>query len=356
MAQKAMVIDLHRCTGCGACGLACKTENNTREGSVNESFKWADFYIKTVGEFPNTKFMAVPVLCNHCSDAPCVEACPVTPKAMYKTADGVTMHNDQRCIGCQQCTHACPYSTRLLANSEYSVISYNPQHFSSQPFYSNTDAIIPGCTASPSEVAWEADAIPPDRNNYSHPDYGDVRPKGVTEKCIFCEHRTKQGLEPYCVVSCPARARIFGDIDDPASEVSQLLKQYKYKRFKNNKGDLLQDNEDGTRPNVYYIRDFGPSNALDIPEIVKTDSVFKLYPNPASTEATIELNLETSAIVSVKIYSVQGALILTPADNLKVNSGIERIRLDCTGLKSGTYLCMIAAGDYKETLKLIVTH
>ena len=98
--------------------------------------------------------------------------------------------------------------------------------------------------------------MPPYRNHFQSSECIDVRRKGVTEKCLFCEHRVLNGELPYCVVSCPARARIFGDLDDPGSEVSELVKKYKASRLKNNKGEFLKEAEAGTRPNVFYIRAF----------------------------------------------------------------------------------------------------
>jgi len=110
MTQFAMIIDLRKCVGCGACALACKTENNTALRKNGQTHNWADFVHETTGKFPDTGYRTMPVLCNHCSNAPCVEACPVEPKAMFKTPDGITMHNDERCIGCRSCQEACPYS------------------------------------------------------------------------------------------------------------------------------------------------------------------------------------------------------------------------------------------------------
>src|SRR3970040_1037959 len=93
--QYGMVIDLQKCVGCGACALACKTENNTQGSATGQTYNWADFIYREEGKFPHVSFTALPVLCNHCSDAPCVKACPVKPKAMFKTPDGLTMqHND----------------------------------------------------------------------------------------------------------------------------------------------------------------------------------------------------------------------------------------------------------------------
>ena len=246
MTQYAMVIDLHKCMGCGACALACKTENNTALRGEGQAHNWADFEHTTTGKFPKTQYQTMPVLCNHCSNAPCVKACPVTPKAMYKTKDGITMHNDERCIGCRACQEACPYSKMDLKISETSVISYNPEGKPYEPFFADKTEAIPGITSSGAELAGKT-ANPPHRTKYDHPDYKDVRRDNITEKCIFCEHRVKKGEQPYCVASCPAKARIFGDISDKNSEVAQLVKKYK---------GTVRMPEKGTKPNVYYIRSF----------------------------------------------------------------------------------------------------
>lgn len=249
MPRLGMVIDLHKCVGCGACALACKTENNTQNRQDGQTFNWADFVFKTEGKFPNVLFTAMPVLCNHCSKAPCVEACPVKPKAMFKTEDNITMHNDERCIGCRRCQKACPYSARDVEKegAEYSVISFNKRKKEPHPEYHDAVELIPGCTASGAEIAKKVGATPPWETKYSHPEYGSVRPAGVTEKCIFCAHRVKEGLSPACVEACPAEARIFGDLDDPNSAPSKALKAHKSFRLKE---------EAGTEPNVYYIRSF----------------------------------------------------------------------------------------------------
>ena len=252
--QYGMIIDLQKCVGCGACALACKTENNTQARANGQTYNWADFIYREEGTFPKVSFTAIPVLCNHCSDAPCVRACPVEPKAMFKTADGITMHSDARCIGCRRCQKACPYSAADVVKEKaaYSVISANDSKEAPHAAYRDATEMIKGCTASGAEVAKMAGAIPPGRNKYDHPDYLSVRNKGIVEKCIFCEHRVKQGEQPNCVVACPAKARIFGDINDAAGEPAQLLKKHKPMR--------LQE-EKKTRPNVAYIRSFRPASA-----------------------------------------------------------------------------------------------
>ncbi|MFN4131821.1 MAG: 4Fe-4S dicluster domain-containing protein [Caldimicrobium sp.] len=258
MPKYGMVIDLQKCVGCGACALACKIENNTPLRRDGQTFNWADFLYKSEGKYPNFKFMAIPVLCNHCDDAPCVKACPVTPKAMHKHSNGITAHNTERCIGCRACQDACPYSALNVEEEkvQYSVISFNEHDKDTHPFFKDKQEVYPGATASGAELAQKAGEIPPHRNIWYHSDMANVRPGGKVEKCMFCEHRVLSGLKPACVEACPAGARIFGDLSDPKSEVSQLLKKYKAFRLKNNKGEILKPNEKGTGPNVYYIRSF----------------------------------------------------------------------------------------------------
>ncbi|OGA43355.1 MAG: hypothetical protein A3G24_20325 [Betaproteobacteria bacterium RIFCSPLOWO2_12_FULL_62_13] len=252
MARLGMVIDLQKCVGCGVCALACKAENNTRNRAGGQSFNWADFLMKTEGSFPNAVHVVMPVLCNHCSNAPCVEACPVRPKAIFKTPEGITMYDNERCIGCRFCQKACPYSNmeldeKSLNGETYSVISFNAFDANTQPQWSDTSAMIPGATASGAETAKAAGAATPALNQFAGGDVQPIRRSGIIEKCNFCYQRVSNGMQPVCVEVCPAKARIFGDQDDPNSEIAKVLKAEKSFR--------LQE-EKGTKPNVHYINKY----------------------------------------------------------------------------------------------------
>lgn len=247
MPKYGMVIDLQKCAGCGACALACKTENNTPDSADDQTFNWADYSIEVKGRFPNARFTCRPVLCNHCSNAACVKACPVRPKAMHKHANGITAHSNERCIGCRRCQAACPYSEKDVkkTRAQYSVISFNKK--APHSAYQSKSEMIPGASTSGAEIAKKTGAVPPHRTDYDNADYKSVRRKAIVEKCVFCEHRVTKGKLPYCVDACPAGARIFGDLDDPGSEVSMLVKKY---------GGTVLKPEAKTAPNVYYIRSF----------------------------------------------------------------------------------------------------
>ncbi len=227
MARYAMVIDLHKCVGCGGCDLACKSENNTPD-----HINWSHHKIKTTGKFPNVQFSYTPTLCNHCEDAPCVSVCPT--KAMYKDSEGFVLHDDDKCIGCKACMLADPYNV-IFFNEKQAFIEWTD----SQPYTP--------WVRSPKNMIDHLNVPVPFYNPERSKTYAGIRPKGVVEKCSFCDHRTKAGLDPHCVVSCPANARIFGDIDNPTSDVHKLLTRYR-------PSVLLE--EEGTKPKVFYIRSF----------------------------------------------------------------------------------------------------
>ncbi|HDO28126.1 MAG TPA: T9SS type A sorting domain-containing protein [Bacteroidetes bacterium] len=357
MAKYGMAIDLRKCVGCGACGLACKTENNTEYERDGRRYNWADYLTKTTGTWNggDLKFQVIPVLCNHCTFAPCVDICPVDPKAIYKTEDGLTMINQSRCIGDQLCQLACPYSSKNIDNTgvQYSVLTMNPFEEDTQSFYDNDVAIISGGTSTPLETATLAAHRPPDENVYMDPDYTDVRPSGVVEKCILCRHRTVEGLEPYCVVSCPTGARVYGDLDDPVSDISKLVAQG-YKRLKNNKGEWLAEGEEGTSPNVYYVGDYNITGIKNHkPEDHKKSLL--LFPNPARNEVHVEFEMENSGIATIQIYDIRGKEVKRPLDKSNLSKGKHRIRFKVYDLKPGTYIVRVIADKEIFSANMIVT-
>jgi molybdopterin-containing oxidoreductase family iron-sulfur binding subunit len=233
MPKYAMVIDLQSCVGCGACSIACKNENNLTEGVF-----WSNKITETSGTFPNVRYHYIPTLCNHCTDAPCVRGCPT--QAMHKIDNGITMHDPKKCIGCRYCMFNCPYG----------VIYFNWQ----KPFkfWRDDKPVINGCTASPRELVQKVNngTATPYYNPEREATLPGMRPKGVVEKCTFCDHRIKRGELPYCVEACPTNARIFGDLEKPDSEIKFLLGKFRPFRLKEGLG---------TEPNVYYIRSFNPA-------------------------------------------------------------------------------------------------
>jgi molybdopterin-containing oxidoreductase family iron-sulfur binding subunit len=150
------------------------------------------------------------------------------------------MHDPDKCIGCRYCIINCPYGViHFIEEEEHS-------------FWHDENAAIEGGTSSPTEVINKVKGreIPyynPARE-LSKKGTG-IRRRGIVEKCTFCDHRVVKGELPYCVEVCPANARVFGDINDPDSEVSQLLGKFTPWRLRE---------ELGTQPRVYYIRSFNP--------------------------------------------------------------------------------------------------
>ena len=164
------IIDNRKCIGCHACTVACKSEHDVPIG-VNRT------WVKQVekGQYPDTQRLFSVMRCNHCTNAPCVEICPV--EALHVREDGIVDFDNSRCIGCKACTQACPY-----------------------------DALY----------------IDPETN--------------TAAKCNYCSHRVEIGLEPACVNVCPEHAIISGDMEDPESEISHLLSTQKVTVRKPEKG------------------------------------------------------------------------------------------------------------------------
>jgi molybdopterin-containing oxidoreductase family iron-sulfur binding subunit len=194
-----MVIDLKRCIGCYACQLACKAERGTPPGVL-----FARVLKQEIGTYPSVRQLFLPVLCNHCEEAPCVEACPTG--ASHYCADGIVDIDPEKCVGCRACMMACPYGNRYYNDG--------PQHY------------------------YEQGPTPYEKARVQR------HQTGVVMKCDFCRARVREGRAPACVANCPTVARTFGDLDDPASEVSRLIRE---------RGGFPLHPERGTRPCVYYL-------------------------------------------------------------------------------------------------------
>lgn len=228
VARWGMVIDLDRCTGCGACAAACQAENNIpvvgrEEAQRGRSMNWLRMVHEVEGKFPDAHVMTYPRLCQHCENAPCVYVCPV--HATYLSENGIVAQIYPQCIGCRYCMAACPYTVK----------TFN----------------------------WFEPEWPEQLRTARNPDVS-LRPRGVVEKCTFCSHRLQHaaeearvrnvplgevGYQPACVESCPAEAMAFGDLDDPSSNVSRMKVNRRAER-------LLE--ELGTEPKVIYLRARAP--------------------------------------------------------------------------------------------------
>lgn len=135
------------------------------------------------GKFPHVSLGHLPLLCMHCAEPPCVDCCPTG--ASQQRADGVVFVEQAKCVGCKTCIMSCPYGARKVNRETCTVV-----------------------------------------------------------KCDFCKDRLDQGLMPHCVNTCHQKARVFGDIEDPESEVYKLVNSSKTRRI---------HEELGTEPHVFYI-------------------------------------------------------------------------------------------------------
>jgi len=185
-----MGIDLEKCIGCGNCASACKAENGVsrepyyfrtwveqytilNDGAVKISSPngGIDGFVQDFPESDIFKSFFVPKMCNHCENSPCVQVCPVG--ATFDSPEGVVLVDEHYCIGCRYCVQACPYGCRY---------------------------------------------IDPDRK--------------VADKCTLCYHRIMNGMLPACVEVCPKGAKIFGDLNDPGSELVKFKREHSWQVLK----------------------------------------------------------------------------------------------------------------------------
>lgn len=202
MARYGLIVDLNICTGCMTCVIACKQENLTRPG-----IQWAKMLELESPTLDQITY--VRQACMHCDDPPCVEACP--SKAISKRADGIVLIDQKKCVGSKNCIDACPYGVPRL---------------------------------NPKEEYFSGVSMPYERNAAPYR----IQLAGKASKCTLCAHRIDKGKVPACVEGCPSNALLFGDLDDPKSEIRKRLWQSK---------QLLADQ--GSHPKVSYIV---PKNAF----------------------------------------------------------------------------------------------
>jgi Fe-S-cluster-containing dehydrogenase component/DMSO reductase anchor subunit len=210
MTRWTMIADLERCVGCQTCTAACRHANAT-----SPAVQWRKVLDVEAGSFPNVSRTFVPVGCQHCADPPCMHVCPTT--ATRQRADGILTIDYDLCIGCAYCEVACPYQARFLVDAPHFAYA----------------------SAMENEI-----------------ERGDPARLGVAQKCTFCSDRIDFGIAngltpglepratPACVNACIADALHFGDLDDPNSNVSRLLREQRHFRM---------HNELGTEPSFYYL-------------------------------------------------------------------------------------------------------
>jgi Fe-S-cluster-containing dehydrogenase component len=211
-----MVINLSRCVRCHACVAACRIEH-----FLPLRVNWPRLIAWEQEIKTGVEVTTVPVRCNQCKKAPCVEVCPTG--ATQRRPDGIVQVDQNKCVGCRYCVIACPYQNRTFLSKDK-----NPGYF---PGYALTRFEKKGRELYPHQL-------------------------GTTEKCNFCLERIDAGLSqglkpgsdrdatPACVNTCQARALIFGDLDNPQSEISRLIRE---------KDGFQLRQEYDTDPAVYYI-------------------------------------------------------------------------------------------------------
>jgi phenylacetyl-CoA:acceptor oxidoreductase subunit 1 len=205
-----IVIDLKKCSGCMTCVASCKLNNG-----LPPHIYFTKIFDYEVGKYPNVMRKFLPVMCMHCEEPPCVDACPT--KASQRREDGIVYVDIKKCMGCRYCMIVCPYGMRSYLDGTTNYYTDNSQ----------LDKYI------------------------KH-----KQDSGIVVKCDLCRERIDKGLKnglkpgideeatPMCVISCLSNARYFGDLNDPNSTVSKLIRERKHFRL---------HEELGTNPSIYYI-------------------------------------------------------------------------------------------------------
>ena len=218
-----MAVDVDRCTGCQACVMACQTENNIPLSTEDifrqkRTFAWIRVERYWEGEFPDVKARFIPIMCQHCDNAPCEPVCPVF--ATYHHTEGMNVQVYNRCVGTRYCGNGCPYNVRFF--------NY-----------------------------WEP-TWPKSLRNQLNPDVT-IRSRVIMEKCSFCVQRIRRvsqeaardgrdlhdgDIQTACTEACPTDALVFGDFKDENSRVSIM---------KNDDRKYTLLDKLNTDPNVVYL-------------------------------------------------------------------------------------------------------
>lgn len=207
MARYGLAVDLNRCTGCYACVVACKSENSTLPGA-----HWIRIDEVEEGEYPKVSKTFIPMLCMQCGEAPCAHACPTG--AIHQDENGIVLIDKELCIcgDVKPCVRGCPFG--LLSINETTV-----------PYFKEY-------------------LTPHEKGLYEE------HQNGAVEKCNLCYPRVISDLQPSCVQACPTQAMVFGDLDQPQSEISKFVSTAKA-------GPLRQELH--LDPTVFYGGEFTAS-------------------------------------------------------------------------------------------------
>jgi Fe-S-cluster-containing dehydrogenase component len=269
------VIDISKCNACYCCFITCKDEYWDNDyppytaAQPRHGQSWMNISKKERGKHPYVKVAYMPVPCMHCEDAPCIKA--AGDGAIYKRPDGIVVIDPQKAAGQEKLVKACPYNA----------------------------------------IFWNQE-------------------KGLPQKCTFCVHRLEAGEIPRCVQACPTECIHFGDLDDPESDVSRLIKSAKAEAF---------HPEWNTRPQVYY---------LDLHKITKY----------FIAGAVVFGDTDECAEGVAVTLAVNGKSVKTMTNNYGnfefdgLNAGKYRLKLECAGYAPKTKNIDLKTDSYLDDIVL----
>jgi Fe-S-cluster-containing dehydrogenase component len=272
MAKYGMVIDISRCTGCYCCFTACKDEywDNDYPPYSAAQPRFGEYWInvnkKERGTFPCIKVAYVPVPCQHCEDAPCLKV--ARDGAITRRADGIVLIDPEKAKGQKQIVDACPYHA----------------------------------------IFWNEE-------------------KQIAQKCTFCVHRLEEGKEPRCVQTCPSGALKFGDLDDPKSEVSQLVESGKTEGLRP---------ELNTHPRVLY---------MNVPKMFLAGTVVYADKDECFEGASVTVN--TNGNTKKIITNAFGDFMFDGLTNQQYS-----VKIEAEGYQTHTSSVNLATDNYLGVIKL----